>query len=418
MTVSATLKSCSLINIKTLKETKLDGNDSFTLDKANDKGYSIRCDISSVGRLSKIKFSYDGRGHVETNSPYFMFGDEAAGKIINPVKYLSTCGLKMVKVQGFLHDDLSFEETFNIKVKNPSGVSCDSGNPPVPSPTRAPVSEPVPATLKSCSLINIKTLKETKLDGNDSFTLDKANDKGYSIRCDTSSVGKLSKIKFSYDGRGHVEFNSPYYMFGGKAAGSIINPVKYLSTCGLKVVKVQGFLRDELSFEETFSIKVKNPSGVSCDSGNPPVPSPTRAPKGVPAPVPVSGSCPAQVTGYTLVDAKRNTDIMPLRSYSMSDVPELLNIRVDIRQCSPRVVESVLIDFDGKTLCENFAPYAVFGDDSKKDIASSKANYNGKAISAGRHVIKATPYTKDKCQGTAGNTHTLEFNVEEEIPYV
>ena len=131
----------------------------------------------------------------------------------------------------------------------------------------------------------------------------------------------------------------------------------------------------------------------------------------------MSGSCPAEVTGYTLVDAKRDTDIMPLRSYSMSDVPELLSIRADIRKCSPRVVESVLIDFDGKSRCESFTPYALYGDETKKDRANSKANYNGKAISAGRHTIKATPYTEDDCRGTAGKTHTLKFTVESDDEY-
>jgi hypothetical protein len=276
----------------------------------------------------------------------------------------------------------------------------------------------VSATLKDCFLINIETLSEDRLKENDSYTLDKKNDMGYSIRCDISSVGRLSEIKFSYDNKVHVDSRSPYFMFGAKAAGSIINAVDYLSTCGLKVVKVQGFLHDKLSFEKNFNIKVKNPSGVSCDSGSPtdpsPVraPAPTRAPKGVPVPVPVSGSCPAQVTGYTLVDAERATDIMPLRSYSMNDVPESLSIRVNVRQCSPKVVESVYIDFDGETRCESFAPYTVFGDASSQDLANNKAKYNGKSISAGRHTIKATPYTKDKCRGTAGNTHTLEFTVE------
>jgi hypothetical protein len=97
----------------------------------------------------------------------------------------------------------------------------------------------------------------------------------------------------------------------------------------------------------------------------------------------------------------------------MSDVPESLNIRVDIRECSPKVVESVFIDFDGMTRCENFAPYTAFGDVSKQDRANDKANYRGKSISAGRHTIKATPYTSDDCRGTSGRTHTLTFTVED-----
>jgi hypothetical protein len=294
----------------------------------------------------------------------------------------------------------------------------------------------VSASLKGCYLINIKTLSEKLLTGSDSFTLDGSNDKGYSIRCDISSVGRLSKIKFSFDGKGHVESNSPYHMLGDKAAGSIINAVDYLSTCGRKVVKVQGFLNDDLSFEQIFNINVKKANGASCDTGSPtapspvrapkgipapvpvrapkgiPAPVPVRAPKGIPAPVPVSGSCPARVSGYTLVDAKTSKDIMPLRSYSMSDVPESLSIRADIPECSRKVVESVFIDFDGMTRCEFFTPYAAFGDDSTQDRANSKAKYNGMSISAGRHTIKATPYTTDDCSGKAGRTHILTFTVD------
>jgi hypothetical protein len=117
----------------------------------------------------------------------------------------------------------------------------------------------------------------------------------------------------------------------------------------------------------------------------------------------VSGSCPAEVIGYTLVDAQLDTDIMPLRSYSMNEVAELLNIRVDITACSPSVVESVYIDLDRTTLCENFAPYTVFGD--------KKGDYHGKAIGRGRHIIQATPYTQDGCKGTAGKSNTRVFTV-------
>ena len=112
------------------------------------------------------------------------------------------------------------------------------------------------------------------------------------------------------------------------------------------------------------------------------------------------------------MDAKTAKDIMPLRKFSMSDVPKSLNIRVDILECSREVVESVLIDFDGETRCENYSPYAAFGDKSTKNVASSNANYYGRAIGAGRHVIKATPYTEEKCRGTAGKARTLRFNVD------
>ena len=210
--------------------------------------------------------------------------------------------------------------------------------------------------------------------------------------------------------------------------GGTIKAVGYLSTCGSKVVKVEGFFNDKLSFTQIYNIDVKNQFGTNCDSGSPTAPSPvrapSRAPKSAPVPAPVTApvpapvsSCPAQVIGYTLVDAELDTDIMPLRSYTTSEVPDLLNIRADIRACSPKVVESVFIDLDGMTRCENFTPYAAFGDSSKQDLANDMARYNGKTISAGRHIIQATPYTQNNCQGTAGRTHTLEFTVaNDDIP--
>ena len=140
-----------------------------------------------------------------------------------------------------------------------------------------------------------------------------------------------------------------------------------------------------------------------------PVPAPAKAPTGIL--VPVSGSCTAQVTGYILVDAKRATDIMPLRSYTMNGMPDLLSIRADVLECSPNVTESVYFDFDGVTRCESFSPYSVFGDFSTEDRSINETAYRGKAISAGRHIIKATPYTSDSCRGTAGKTLSLDFTV-------
>lgn len=296
------------------------------------------------------------------------------------------------------------------------------------SPTVASAANPLrmrdlttSSTLEGCYLINIKTGRERLLDGNNGLKLD-ADNEGYSIRCDVSSVGRLDNIRFEYDDEVKVESSSPYFMNGDKAAGAIIIPVDYLATCGRKIVTVKGSLNNKISFEETYRINVRNPSGASCDDGSGPVPvpvpvpvpRPVRVPRPVPVPVPVpvrDPSCSARVTGFTLVDAERRRDIMDLDDYSIDDVPSSLSIRADVFKCRPKVVESVLINFDGELICQNFAPYTSFGDSSERDRANSKANYRGKTIEVGHHYIKATPYTEDDCTGSKGRTVTKRFEV-------
>ena len=185
---------------------------------------------------------------------------------------------------------------------------------------------------------------------------------------------------------------------------------------------------DESVIVSIFSAPVDNVPVPSVPAPVPSVPAPVPVPTSIPAsvpvsvpvgapapartiPVPVGGSCPAEVTSFTLVDTKRATDIMPLQSYAMIDVPESLNIRANILDCSPKVIMSVYIDYDNMTRCERFAPYTVFGDASLQDVANGMAAYRGKAISTGSYIIKATPYTNDRCLGAAGKTHTLEFTV-------
>ena len=240
-------------------------------------------------------------------------------------------------------------------------------------------------------MVNIKTRAETVLDGNDSFTLDANNTMGYSIRCDIISGGRLSAIRFNYDGKNYTESVAPYYMLGGKAAAKTIVAVEYLSSCGPKVVKVEGFLKKSLSFMQTYKINVKYPSGDSC-------------------------ACAAEVIDFTLVDAAKTRDIytlnegnFPFHTFSFSRAPTYSNIRVNIRDCNPKVVESVYIEYDDLTICENFAPYAALGDSSKKDVANNMTRYNGDSISTGLHVVKATPYSQNNCKGNAGPTKTLTF---------
>jgi hypothetical protein len=142
LTVCDTLKACYLVNIKTRAEIELDGTDTFELDPDNENGYSIRCDVNGVDELDYIKFFYNSIEQVEYGLPRYMNGDSDEGAYINKVEYLSTCGSKVLKIQGHVWSDLCFENEYMIEVTNADGKPCKDKDPtsaPVKPPTNAPV---------------------------------------------------------------------------------------------------------------------------------------------------------------------------------------------------------------------------------------------------------------------------------------
>ena len=110
LTVCDTLKACYLVNIQTRQETELTGNDSFELDPLNTHGYSIRCNVNGEATLDFMKFMYDGVVQDEYGEPRYMNGDSEMGEYINDVKYLSTCGVKTLKIEGNVWSNPCFEK--------------------------------------------------------------------------------------------------------------------------------------------------------------------------------------------------------------------------------------------------------------------------------------------------------------------
>jgi hypothetical protein len=132
--VCDTLKACYLVNIQTRKETELQSSNKLVLDPLNSQGYSIRCDVNGVNELHFIKFLYDGKVQDEFDLPRYMYGDSDQGAYINKVDYISTCGVKTVKIEGHVWDRQCFENKYVIDVSNADGKTCD-----VKAPTGAPV---------------------------------------------------------------------------------------------------------------------------------------------------------------------------------------------------------------------------------------------------------------------------------------
>jgi hypothetical protein len=151
LTVCDTLKACYLVNIKTRAEIQLDGTDTLELDPGNADGYSVRCDVNGVDELHFIKFFYNGAVQDEYGLPRYMYGDSEEGAFINKVEYLSTCGSKLLKIEGHVWSNLCFEKEYMIEVTNAGGKPCNDKDPtaaPVKAPTNAPVKPPTNAPVK------------------------------------------------------------------------------------------------------------------------------------------------------------------------------------------------------------------------------------------------------------------------------
>jgi hypothetical protein len=145
LTTCDTLKACSIVNIKSRVETSLFGDDTFVLDRYNDQGYSIRCDVNGVDSLDFIKFFYDAKVQDEFGLPRYMGGDSDDGAYINQVAYLSTCGTKTLKIEGHVWSNLCFEKLYRINILDANGKSCDNKVPtsaPLKPATVAPVKPP------------------------------------------------------------------------------------------------------------------------------------------------------------------------------------------------------------------------------------------------------------------------------------
>jgi hypothetical protein len=113
------------------------------------------------------------------------------------------------------------------------------------------------------------------------------------------------------------------------------------------------------------------------------------------------------VTGFTLVDADTNTDLMPLEDGAVIDLASLptqnLNVRAEVM---PGQVGSVRFDFNGTTgfRVENVVPYALFGD--------WKGNYFEWEATPGTYSLSATPFSGSNTGGTAGMAASISFTLQ------
>ncbi len=116
---------------------------------------------------------------------------------------------------------------------------------------------------------------------------------------------------------------------------------------------------------------------------------------------------PILVTGYVLVNADTDKDIMQITEGMTLDLSKLPR-RLNIRATTVGAVNSITFTFDGKARLEAQVPWAVFGD--------WNGDYVPGALAAGTHTLMAKPFTNTSGTGVAGPIKTVNFKVINQAP--
>lgn len=110
---------------------------------------------------------------------------------------------------------------------------------------------------------------------------------------------------------------------------------------------------------------------------------------------------------FVLVDSVSDRPNRVLQDFSYDFFPiSSLNIQAtyDPDLPAPRSVRLTFDNPGGSSVCDNTAPFSVFGD--------TNGDFFNATISPGNHLVTATSYNESNCQGTAGPTRNQTFFVE------
>ncbi|MCR9015940.1 MopE-related protein [Aquiflexum gelatinilyticum] len=123
--------------------------------------------------------------------------------------------------------------------------------------------------------------------------------------------------------------------------------------------------------------------------------------------VTVTNASPLSIGSFTLINAGTDTDILTLTDGLQISQSQIQGLSLNIRaNTNPSVVGSVFLRISGpinRTITENVAPYALFGD--------KNGNYNGRNLPVGNYTLEATPYSQSNRRGTMGSTRTIKFSI-------
>ena len=117
-----------------------------------------------------------------------------------------------------------------------------------------------------------------------------------------------------------------------------------------------------------------------------------------------------EVTGFVLVDATSELDILPIIDGSTIDINSLGTDKFSVRVNTTEVTESTYIALSGPrnySRTENVTPYSLFGDNA--------GQYFGRSLPPGSYTITATPYSEDHLNGAQGKALSIRFEFTTDI---
>ena len=120
----------------------------------------------------------------------------------------------------------------------------------------------------------------------------------------------------------------------------------------------------------------------------------------------VANASTGRLTGFTLVDATNNVDLLQLADGVIVDLDNYTTSQFGIRAdvTSDQGIGSVRLELTGpksKTTTENYLPYSLYGDDP--------GMIRGEPLPAGEYQIQATTYPQRGLAGKAIQTLTVSF---------
>ena len=222
---------------------------------------------------------------------------------------------------------------------------------------------------------------------------------------DDGSVGFLVKLEPAATGTVTVDYTT--------VDGTAVSPADYAATSGTltfspgqrekKTALVPIVDDDEEDSGETFRVVLSNPTGSDANNG-----AAVLGDAEAVATILNSEEAVAELTGFTLVDAGTNADLMALADGATVRLGELLASSYGIRANlgTGAAPGSVRIELSGAKTAANTddaAPYSLYGDGAGR--------INGASLPPGSYALTATAYANSGGQGDELGTLTVSFTV-------
>jgi hypothetical protein len=352
--------SLELINAQDDQVIKtLTNGDTINLAEFPAGQLSVRANTDDQG-VESVRFALDANANFRTENapPYVLFGDNA-GNIVGG--------------------------TFSVGAHNLTATpfSADSGGGSAGTAQTVSfnvVNQPVVTNLV---LVNAQTDQVIKtLVNGDEINLADFPANQLSIRADVGGASAVKSVRFRLDANANfrVENVAPDVIFGDNS-GNIVGGTFSVGPHQVQATPFTGA-------NATGSAGISKSVTFTVVNEAPPAP---------------------EVTGLFLINADTDQVIEEIDDGDVFNRQLLPTLNLNVQAITTGATGSVRfgLDQNANFRLENFAPYALFGDNGPSDFAAG-------SIALGEHTLVATPFTGASAGGTAGTAATVGFEIVDE----